>query len=161
MKIMVTINGITEEIELTEDQMKQFEEPKIWVPEVGEQYYYANERGNIYSCIWQNDKVDNYLLKMGKVFQTEEDCAFDQEREIVTAELKNYAKKHNEPIDWGNLKQLKYYINWHSSDRKICISWTTTFKGNDVYFSSYKIAKAAVKAVGPERVEKYYLGVDE
>lgn len=160
MKIATaTFDGKTREIELTEDQAKQFEEPKVWVPKVGDYYYFINSDGAIVKYTWLATPYDVYRLKTNKVFQTEEDAEFDREREIVTAELDNYAKEHNKPIDWKDYGQDKYSLSWDYEVKEIRISTRKTSKGVDVYFSSVEIAKAAVKAVNPDRVKKYYLGV--
>jgi hypothetical protein len=91
---------------------------------------------------------------------------------IITKQLRDYAKEHNEPIDWRDYSQRKYFIGWDFTDKEISISWDFTdkeisiswyssFKGSDIYFSSEEIAEAAVKEIGVFDVKKYYLGVED
>ena len=161
MQTTITINGITKEIELTEEQAKQFEKPKVWKPKIGDIYSFVDTFGGITKVAWMAWGVDNARLALGIAAETEEECEFIRKKMLVTKQLRDYADEHNEPIDWGNYKQAKYLIGWDFYSKKLQISGYWTFKGIDVYFSSEEITKAAVKEVGEENVKKYYLGVKD
>ncbi len=160
---IMNIDGKEEkrEIELTGEQAKLFKQSKVWAPIVGDLYYFINSDGKISRCILIGTPAENYRLKTNNCKQTKEESEFKRERDIVIAELDNYAEEHNEPIDWGNTDQYKYSIGWDYNFKEIRTYWTVGFKGGGIYFSSEEIAKAAVKAIRPDRVKKYYLKVEE
>jgi len=161
MKAKITINDVEKEITITEEQAKVlgFNFSKIWKPESCEPYWFVGDDGEIYKEFWADTMDDIYRWETGNCKQTEAECEFKREKEKVETELENFAKEHNEPIDWGDFRPEKFYINWDYGENEIVFPSNITYKGNDIYYSSKKIAEAAVKAVGEDRVKKYYLEV--
>ena len=163
-KVKVNLDNLTEE-EIAE-LLKLIEKAnnpksKVWKPEKGEEYYYF-WAGRVYSCSWNNDFVDEGKYAIADVFKTKEEAQNAVERLKIRAELQRYADEHNEPIDWGNDKQDKWYIKFNYWNKTVDYDYFAMARGCfQIYFSSEEIAKAAVQAVGEERIKKYLFEVEE
>lgn len=153
--------------EVKEGFMGFLEKPKpksVWDLEEGDKYYFISGAGTIVSSIFQNNLNANMRSKIGNVFLTEEDAGYTRERLIVIDELKRYAKEFSDE-EWKSGCQ-KYEIildNRSLNNRKVTVTVTAVYylKGFCLYFESEEKAKEAIKAVGEERIKKYYFGVKE
>lgn len=87
------------------------------------------------------------------------EAIFELERLKVIAELKRFAKEHNEPLNWNALDEFKYCITFNVERRSIYYEGVILVKRNDIYFSSEKLARQAVAKIGEDRIKKYYLGI--
>lgn len=78
----------------------------------------------------------------------------------MIAELKRFAEENNErEIDWNDWTQYKFsiYCSYlHDDDIQYKESHAHKY-GNTVYFTSEKIAKAAVKKIGEDRLKNIIL----
>lgn len=153
---------------LTDKQKKQLNEilgakpqTKMWKPITEETYYYLNYWGEINSGRWTNDTSDNWLFDSGNCFRSEEEAEFYKEKLLVTAELQRFAEEHNEPIDWNNAEQPKYYLSYDYEEATIDVFLLFSISYPMTCFTSEYIAKQAIEAVGENRIKKYYLGVTE
>lgn len=159
----VNLNNLTEEerntlLALAEKSVK---EPKVQKPEMGDKYFYVGATGNIYCTDWRNNKSDNDVFNLNNYFRTEEEAKFTVEKLKVIAELKRFAQEHNtKEINWNDPRQNKYYFYYDCTDKKIDIGFVCCMKRNAIYFSSKEIAEQAIKAIGEERIKKYYLEVE-
>lgn len=127
---------------------------------VGDRYYCLDAIGEAFQSIWYDEKKDKNRLSIGNVFLTKEDAEFAIERLKVIAELKKYAKEFSDE-EWKNCNLEKYCIRY---DYRFCIVDVTvslSLKGTELYFESEEKAEEAIKAVGEDRIKKYYLGVKE
>ena len=97
-------------------------------------------------------------LLVGNVFLTEEDAKFAYERLWVIAELKKYAKEFSDE-EWNDCTSSKYSIRYDCRDGRVSPSCCFLSKGAELYFENKQKVQEAIKAVGEERVKKYYLGV--
>ena len=77
---------------------------------VGDLYYYVANAGNIQKSVWDNDEYALARQQIGNCFKSEEEAEFTVERLKVIKELEDYAKEHNDEIDWDNRSSCKYYI---------------------------------------------------
>lgn len=134
---------------------------KVWKPENNELYYYSyNDKTN--SDCWNGVDIDNSRYAIGNCFKTEEEAQNAVERLKIRAELQRYADEHNEPIDWKNNKQDKWYIRFHYWNKTVDYDYVAMARDTfQIYFSSEEVAKAAVQSVGEERIKKYLFGVEE
>lgn len=71
--------------------------------------------------------------------------------------------EHNtEEIDWNNLNQFRWFINYNSNSKRIIYCWTRYLIDiNQIYFTSEEIARAAVEEIGKDNIKKYLFGVKE
>lgn len=153
--------------QLKQELMSEFkeEEPSIDGWKVGDKYFYRNSRGGVSEDIiittsdGNIDDLDIARITHGYAKHTSEEVQFQIERDAVLYELSKYA----EPKDriWDNNLQ-HYYIGWtHVGENEICVGANIVFKRNDIYFASKNDAEKAIKAVGEERIKKYYLQMED
>lgn len=138
---------------------------KVWKPEEDEKYYYSYSDGSIEQDTYHDSNVDTYVHEdryaIGNCFKTREEAEFAVEGQKVITELKRYAMEHNEEkIDWNNENQWKASLMYNHSDGRIDIV-SDSYLHTSIYFSSNEIAKAAIKAIGEDRLKKYYFEVKE
>lgn len=159
-QITVNLNNFTEE---EREQFKTLlekgnRESRVWKPEDREKYYYIDG----YSCVaddtWEGLEVDIDRLNIGNAFKTKEETKIALERAKVKRELERYALEHNDPDYSGN---DYYYIimNTGVKDTSVLEYWKAKVEGA-THFTSEKIAKDAIEAVGKYRILKYLFGVD-
>lgn len=140
---------------------------KDWKPQPEEEYWTFDSCGRVVRIICDSPdcpyhEFDEWNIKSGFRYKTEEEAEFAKEKMFVTQELQDFADEHNEKeLDWKGFIQCKYFIRYDYSLNTIVVPYNTCIKGNDIYFSSEEIARAAVEAVGEDRVKKYYLGVED
>jgi len=72
-------SGPCTEKQLDEEDYTLYQEPKPkieWGSEEskGEEYWYIDDGGLVFSICWVNNKEDNFRLKTKNVFDTEEEC---------------------------------------------------------------------------------------
>ena len=126
----------------------------------GDRYFFLTVSGAVQREIWCGDSSDFNRERIGNTFLTEEDAEFAKERLEVIAELKKYAKEFSDE-EWPNPSIVKHYIIFDYEDHVINIGYVCFTKASDIYFESKGKAQEAIKAVGEDRIKKYYLGVKE
>lgn len=164
--LQINMNNLTDEerttlLSLVEKANKSVE--KVWKPEVGEEFYTLFGDGSIDELTWFNNADIIKRYELGNCFKTEKEAEFALERQKVITELKRYALEQNEKeIDWYDHCVLKYYIQYDYVNNKLNIVSTRYSKSNisSMYFTSDKIAQAAIEAIGEERIKKYYFEVN-
>ena len=163
-EIKLNIENLTESerkqlMELVEKGSKT--ESKAWKPKYGEMFWRVGGVDGPYSLRWANYDGDELLYSIGNCFKTKEEAEFAIERLKIRAELQRYADEHNEPIDWDNNRQNKYGITYSHEYKELKVWFTLGIKDAfQIYFTSEEIAKAAIKAVGEERIKKYLFEVE-
>lgn len=126
----------------------------------GDRYFFLTASGIVQGGTWSNDGSDFNRERIGNTFLTIEDAEFAKERLKVIAELKKYAKEFSDE-EWEKQDLPKHYLYFDSEDHVISIGYVCYLKINDIYFGSKENAREAIKAVGEDRIKKYYLGVKE
>lgn len=121
-----------------------------WKPEEEEQYYTINVG---YACAglnyWDCDTLDGDIYSLGFVFKTEAEAEFAIERLKVLAEMREWAGKWDDP--W-----VMIYDGW--SPKAILIHAPDVTFG-ELRFATREDAEGCIKAVGKDRLIKYYFGV--
>lgn len=141
---------------------KANETDKVWKPSQGEIFWTIDDMGSVRPYDWHNGGTDNKLYLIGNCFKTEEDARFEIERLKVIAELKRFAEEHNEGIiDWKNGETDKYFIYYCESNEDLHTDRNLICKHDDIYFTSVKIAQAAIDSIGKNRLKKYYFCVED
>ena len=137
--------------------------PKRWRGERKNHYYFISGAGGIGKG--REDKVayDSNCYQLGNYFKTKEEAEFELNKRLVYQELKDYALEHNEgEIDWKNSDQEKWVISYDNQVKWLVYRdrYTRSDIGQ-IYFSSYEIAREAVKAIGEDRIKKYLFNINE
>jgi hypothetical protein len=159
---------------LTNAERKQFfdlvekseRKGSFFVPEMNDEYWLiGTEYGFSEPCCgrWCNNVFDNFQFSIGNCFRTEEEARFALEKLKVIHELKMYAAEHNEcEMDWADTNQEKISLAFnHDCTQRLDTATNYWLQKECCYFTSQKIAKEAIKAVGKERIAKYLFGVEE
>lgn len=131
---------------------------KRWKPKHGERYCCLVSSGHVTSYVWYDADSDNDTLAIGNVFPTYEAAEFEAERRKVIAELSDYAE--GEDAVW-DMVQCHYMLYYDSTTDCIEVGFNQSLRDGNIFFPSRGAARAAIEAVGEERVKKYYLGVRE
>ena len=140
---------------------KSNEKPKVFVPELGGNYYIIDTRAKIKCLPFGDDEYDEDCFSIGNCFRTREQAEFALEKQKVYTELKRYALEHNEcAIDWGDALQSKCCIRYNYDSNefeflfgfKIKNMWT-------IYFTNEEIASNAINEIGAEKIKKYLFEV--
>lgn len=118
----------------------------------GEKYYFIRNQGEAGLCLWYDTELDLGRLGIGNVFRTFDAAEYAAEYLKVRAEMREWAGNWNDPyrilyID-GRVEPEEVYIGR-------CISY------GELRFGSEDDAKNCIKAVGQDRLKKYYFGIPE
>ena len=135
-------------------------ENKVWKPKYDEKYYYIDVDGECYLVSWNDSDINNNLYTIGNCFKTKEEAEFAVEKQKVTTELKRFAQEHNDKIDWNN-DDWKYYLAYDYRNKKLTVCSTIKIKLADIYFTSKELVQEAIKAIGEDRLKKYYFEVED
>lgn len=147
------IEELKEELERAEDS-----NPDVFIPKDIEEYWAISDKGSIYNSRWDGDTIDEHRLAIGNVFRTKEEAEFEIERLKVIYELRQYAEPRC--MKWDGAKR-HFFIVYDIGSNNIKTDYCFWYKQDSLSFSSEDKAWEAIKAVGEDRVKKYYLCVEE
>ena len=163
----VIVLNITVEDSLADDWEVVEEKRQYWKPKKDEKYYFITAY-EYDVCVMDdmNDEVivDDNRINMGNCFKTEEEAEHMVEKLKVIHELQKFAYENNEgEIDWKNFNQCKYYLVYDTKDEDLYVDYSIQCESEpfNIYFTSSKIAKRAIEAVGEDRIKKYYFNVED
>lgn len=160
------IEGISEETkkEIIELAKRIKEEKKkdarFWKPECGKEYWVITSDGEIA----QRTAIGEYIYncyEIGNAFRTLEEVEFENEKRKVKTELERYALEHNDQDyeEWDRYNS-HYCIQAPAEDDQLGVANYCNFKTESVtYFTSEKIAKDAIVAIGEDRIKKYLFNI--
>ena len=157
------VKEIIFEDSLAEDWEIVEEKKKYWTPKEKEKYFYIED------CIGVSDDrnvqapIDYCRFNIGNCFKTKEEAEHILEKLKVIHELQKFAYENNEgEIDWKNFNQCKYYLVYDTKDEDLYVDYSIQCESEpfSIYFTSSKIAKKAIEAVGEDRIKKYYFNVE-
>lgn len=125
-----------------------------WTPERDEHYYTIDIGG---ACAgwetWDSDNLDGDIYSLGFVFKTEAEADFALERLKVLAEMR----------EWAGHNYDGAYIYYHRPSDEIMVNWDgdSTNCFGDIRFKCVDDAENCIKAVGADRIKKYYFMIPE
>lgn len=166
MKAIIKFNGQEKEVELTDEQVKEFgfKESKVWKPKYGEEYYYINDYNEVARsyCGHGDYSADKDLYEIGNCYPTEEQAYFERDCQIYLTKYKRWLEEHNEPIDWTNPNQYKFFAcyNKQTNEIKIDITYIVVLQGV-LYAASDDIIDDFIEKIGEDNFKKYILRVKE
>ena len=155
------IQDIRKELDELDDELDKVQiepESRRWKPKRGQTYYCITSDGEIVSNTWNEGCYDLLRFTIGNCFETREEAEFVVERLKVIAELKEFAEPDGSPWD-SNAGQFNIIYNHNEID--VCVEHWTYIQTDSIYFKSRERALEAIKAVGKDRIKKYYLRVKE
>lgn len=160
----VIVLNITVEDSLAEDWEVFEDEKKYWKPKEKEKYFYIEDCMGVSDDRNVQAPIDYCRFNIGNCFKTKIEAEHILEKLKVIHELQKFAFENNEKeIDWKNFNQCKYKIVYDAGDEELYVDYTTYCESEpfNIYFTSCKIAKRAIEAVGEDRIKKYYFNVEE
>lgn len=150
VELQARVKKIQEEIEKT----KQAE----W-PQDGDDYWFIDGEGDIQNDTMYGMVADEERKSIGNTFRTKEEAEFEVERLKVIAELKKFAMSREEVEEARHANEVIYIILTESNEISTLIDYS--FRCATMHFKDKCTAHNAVRAVGEDRVKKYYFGVEE
>ena len=125
-----------------------------WKPKYEEHYYYIAKNGEINGINrWDGNSVDKQVYDSANMFKTEAEAEFALEKRKVLAEMN----------EWAGHNYDGAYIYYHRPSDEIMINWdgNSTYCFGDIRFKCVDDAENCIKAVGKERIKKYYFGISD
>lgn len=135
-------------------EVEEGKTPLGWIPEEGEEYWFTSafeEEPDNYTNT--NTCQDKNAFEKFRVFKSKEEAEFEAEKMKVTRKLEKYAREFIEG-------DFNYYIYANNSERAINFYCMQTKQLQGLCFESKEKAREAIKAVGEDRILKYYFGVE-
>lgn len=139
--------------------------PKRWKPTFGQTYYYVDWALMIGNKIWDNRDIDQFSYDANNCFKSFEEALFELKRQKAIKELEIFALEHNDSniLNWKDHCSKKWYIaHNHYNYPEIFPDYLFNHRSQGaIYFSSMKIAQAAIESVGEDRIKKYLFNIIE
>ena len=163
----IKFNNFTQETianTLAEDWEIVEEKKKYWTPKEKEKYFYIEDCMGVSDDRNVQAPIDYCRFNIGNFFKTKIEAEHILEKLKVIHELQKFAYENNEgEIDWKNFNQCKYYLVYDTKDEDLYVDYSIYCKSEpfNIYFTSSKIAKRAIEAVGEDRIKKYYFNVED
>ena len=160
----VAVTGIAFEAALADDWEIVEEKKKYWTPKEKEKYFYIEDCMGVSDDRNVQAPIDYCRFNIGNFFKTKIEAEHILEKLKVIHELQKFAYENNEEeIDWKNFNQCKYKIFYDAEDEDLYVDYSIQCESEPfgIYFTSFKIAKRAIEAVGEDRIKKYYFNVEE
>lgn len=157
-KKIAELEAQIEEIKNTKIEENPLKPPHPrWKPERDEHYYTIDIGG---ACAgwetWDSDNLDGDIYFLGFVFKTEAEAEFAIERLKVLAEMREWAG------NWDDGVALKY----DGTNKRISTTFITfisprQYTFGEMRFATEEDAEGCIKAVGEDRLKKYYFLIPE
>lgn len=155
----IVING--NKTELTKEQMKQLGieikpvKKERWRAESCEGYWYVSDCGKVNLVNECEMDSDNYRYNSYNYFKTKE--AAEKYAKVLNTQAKiREVAEDNEPMDWDDTSQMKYYITYNFFIKKIDVYSVSSIKGGNIYFSSRELAERAISVIGEDALIEYF-----
>ena len=123
-----------------------------WMPHSYEHYYFYDSTGAVDAKIWCFEPGDIDRYNLGNVFMQRSDAEFAVERSRVILAMQAWSGKCCDPYE---------IIYNYSADRVIPNMDSDIFLHGNIRFASFDAACNCIKAVGEDRLKKYYFGIPE
>ena len=159
---MNELEKLKQQLEEISKKIAELEKPKkeIWMPEVGEDFWYITDTGSVADACYDKDAFDDEVCDWGNFFKTEAEAEYQAKVQKYTNLFRKYVEEHSEPLDWGCDDQDKFYSYYDYRNCKIYFNCACRCRWQGViYASSKEVLEEAISFVGKENVIKYVLGV--
>lgn len=164
MKATIKCNGREKEVELTEEQAREFGfvVSKVWKPKQNQHYYYIDKFNEICRHFWTGTDFDKTFYEIGNCYKKANEAEFERDCQLYLTKYKRWLEEHNKPIDWANEEQDKWYAYYNYKNNEISFVFVCTCKAQGVlYATSAQIILDFIAEIGEENFKKYILRVKE
>lgn len=136
-----------------------------WKPKKNKKYWYVDTDFTVSKAYNKYMLIKNSRIDAGNCFKTFYEADRIAKKLKVIKQLQDFASAAGD-INWENIEQHKYYIDYDYNSRKVEISHSILFVCTrvlpfNIYFTSYEAAKKAIEFVGEEKIRRYYFDIDE
>ena len=131
---------------------------KVFLPEVGDRYYYLDDCLLVCSNIWGFEECrDSMRYECGNCFRTDREAAEIAEEFKLLQKMRTLGAREEFIVDKEN-----WFLDWSNIDNRIdkdyCEDYTT---GHKLYFDTEEDCRNAIEEIGEEKLKKYYFKVKE
>ena len=138
------------------------EEKGYWEPELGEKYYFVQSTGQVRNCCNTVENQKNAgRIETGNFFETRGEAEMAAYRRKYTNLFKKHVEAHSQFVDWGDIEQPKWSLNFDRTTNKLNVQESTGVgvqKQGAIYSTSKKALEDAIAFVGEENVIDYIFG---
>jgi len=139
------------------EEQKEEEKEEIPFPKKGDKFYFLLSDGEIdYEYYNPTSYIHADRISTGNCFKTEEEAKFEVERLKVIHEMKKFAEPEDFGWDGINYHDYLYYDILCDT---ILIGRSRCSKYTGIFFKTRDDIKDCIKAVGEDRIKKYYFGI--
>src|SRR5690554_2636779 len=99
--------------EIDEKKFKELfdiKDSKVFIPKLGESYWYVYEKGEATTYLFENDATDRDIIKYNIVYRTRKEAEFACDAQAFKVKMKRDFVENSDEIDWGNGNQWKYFL---------------------------------------------------
>ena len=140
------------------ERLKKGKEEKYFIPKEGDQYYHLDRTGYV-SYYYDEHETDKKILERQIPCRTEEEAEFYDQKRIYETDYRKHLLDHEEePIDWKDDRQNKYYA-YHVYDEKrigTCFHCEIKVQGT-IYTTREESIYEFAKEIGEDNFIKYIL----
>lgn len=141
------------------EKEKKDKQDKRWRANRYENYWYVTDYGIAITeedIRTANSAIDNYRYDTHNYFQTEEEARKYASVLETEQQLRKFADKHNDKIDWEDIDQDKWCLGYSYRALKTMTAVAMYTRGaRTIYFSSQEIAKQAIDEIGIDKIKEY------
>lgn len=140
-------------------------EEDTWEMEIpyedGDEYYYIQSNGDIFSDDWYGTEADDRYFSQGNIFPTEQAAELEVKRRNLLTRFRSFRDERNgdwKP-DWKNHRDRKYFISF-SEKIKLLLFYTGTSNHFQLFgfFKNEEDAQRAIVLFGKEIIELFVEG---
>ena len=139
-------------------EMEEQKEEVPSFPEMDDDYYFLYSNADIGETQYTGTTSDENRELIGNCFKTKEEAKFEAERLEVLYEMKKFAEPEDYEWDGINYHDFLYYDVLCDT---LLIGSSRCSKYTGIYFKTRDDAKDCIKAVGADRIIKYYFRIKE
>lgn len=164
-EILNEIDTLKQKISQLEEKVTEEENSNYgrWKPAKNEVYYMICLNGKTNASCYNDDELNQSILKFYNCFKNKEEAEQEAEKILVRRMLENIARRLNGDtrVDWLDACQPKYYLVYNflyfNSGQEVRHTYTRKTQST-VYCLDPNFINIAIKEIGKERLIKYLKG---
>lgn len=155
IKIIIDGKEINAQIDEKELETKK---KGFWKPEAGEYYFFISDNSRPENTRWRDRAVDQNRFNLGNCFKDLDEADKHTKYLKIKQELREWASKCENEVDWENPNQNKYGILYDGLSDEIKVTRSVWSREGNTYFTDEEILKQAIESIREERLKKEYYG---
>ena len=156
MKAKLIIEGKEIEVEISEEEYKKLHPSETGYERVSKSgdYFHESGKGDVESEIEDYYDVDNEYYESANYYSDKTVAENNARADKLMRQLRRFSVEHREnKIDWYDINNHKYYINYDFEDTKISIGDKSFLRYfGAIYFDSRKTVQTAINKFHDELI---------